>query len=154
MRLYKDGTFVEDRWLQVAEDAPLPRGGRIVVSLARWRAERTALLAPDFQIGLRLQPAEIVLGASDRLDRLALVTLPFPKFTDGRAYSTARRLRETLGYGGELRATGDVLFDQMPLMLRAGFDAFEVSHAPTIRALEAGLLRAPLIAYQPPLPAA
>jgi len=54
-----------------------------------------------------------------------LITLHFPKFSDGRAYSQARLLRERLGYQGELRATGNVLQDQAPFMLRCGFDSFE-----------------------------
>ena len=57
--------------------------------------------------------------------RLRLIVLNFPKFSDGRAYSQARLLRGRLGYGGELRATGGVLQDQLPFMLRCGFDSFE-----------------------------
>lgn len=53
------------------------------------------------------------------------IELHFPKFTDGRAYSQARLLRERLGYTGELRATGVVLRDQLPFLLRCGFDSFE-----------------------------
>jgi uncharacterized protein (DUF934 family) len=54
------------------------------------------------------------------------VALQFPKFRDGRAYSQARLLRETYGFRGTLRATGDVLRDQFHFLLRAGFDSFEV----------------------------
>jgi uncharacterized protein (DUF934 family) len=61
------------------------------------------------------------------LDRLALVALVFPTFKDGRAYSQARMLRERHDYRGELRATGQVLRDQLMFLHRAGFDAFEVS---------------------------
>ena len=50
----------------------------------------------------------------------------FPKFRDGRAYSQARLLRETYGFRGTLRATGDVLRDQFHFLVRAGFDSFEV----------------------------
>ena len=57
--------------------------------------------------------------------RLRLIVLEFPKFSDGRAYSQARLLRGRLGYRGELRATGSVLQDQLPFMLRCGFDSFE-----------------------------
>ena len=59
------------------------------------------------------------------LDRLALVALEFPSFKDGRAYSQARVLREQYGFHGELRATGNVLRDQLPFMVRCGFDSFE-----------------------------
>ena len=59
------------------------------------------------------------------LDDIERIDLDFPKFTDGRAYTQARLLRERLGYAGELRATGGVLQDQLPFMLRCGFDSFE-----------------------------
>jgi uncharacterized protein (DUF934 family) len=57
------------------------------------------------------------------LDRLALIEISFPKFRDGRGYSSARILREA-GYTGELRAAGDVLVDQILPMRRCGFDSF------------------------------
>ena len=66
-----------------------------------------------------------------------MVALDFPAFTDGRAYSTARLLRERHGYLGELRAVGDVLLDQIPFMLRCGFDAFEVAQNVTLEQIEA-----------------
>jgi uncharacterized protein (DUF934 family) len=49
--------------------------------------------------------------------------LNFPKWTDGRAYTQAHILRKRFRFGGEIRATGDVLVDMMPLMARTGFDA-------------------------------
>jgi len=56
------------------------------------------------------------------LEGVARIDLSFPKFTDGRAYSQAFLLRRRLGFKGELRATGDVLVDQLQLMQRSGFD--------------------------------
>jgi len=57
------------------------------------------------------------------LSGLTRIDLCFPKFTDGRAYSQAYLLRRRLGFVGELRATGDVLLDQLLLMQRNGFDS-------------------------------
>ncbi|MBK7507639.1 MAG: DUF934 domain-containing protein [Comamonadaceae bacterium] len=54
---------------------------------------------------------------------VARIDLHFPKFTDGRAYSQAFLLRRRLGFRGEIRATGDVLIDQLVQMQRSGFDA-------------------------------
>ena len=71
------------------------------------------------------------------LDRLRLVIVHFPAFTDGRGYSAARILREA-GYEGELRASGDVLVDQIRYMRRCGFDSF----APDARLDEAAVERA------------
>ena len=74
---------------------------------------------------LTLANTDDVLQLGDRLHGVKLVVLNFPKFTDGRAYSQARLLRERLGYQGGLRATGAVFLDQLPFMLRCGFDSFE-----------------------------
>ncbi len=77
------------------------------------------------------------------------MALAFAKFADGRAFSYARLLRDRYGFNGELRAIGDVLIDEIPLMLRCGFDSFDVTNAPTLKALEAGRLPGPPIHYQP-----
>jgi len=61
-------------------------------------------------------PRTLDLAGVERID------LNFPKFTDGRAYSQAFLLRRRLGFKGELRATGDVLIDQLVQMQRSGFD--------------------------------
>jgi uncharacterized protein (DUF934 family) len=53
-----------------------------------------------------------------------LVALAFPKFRDGRAFTSATLLRQRLGFKGEIRAVGDVLREQAGFMLRCGFDAF------------------------------
>ena len=74
---------------------------------------------------LTLANTEDVLQLGARFDGVKLIVLNFPKFTDGRAYSQARLLRERLGYRGELRATGAVFLDQLPFLLRCGFDSFE-----------------------------
>jgi uncharacterized protein (DUF934 family) len=65
-----------------------------------------------------------VLKLGKRLEGIKLIVLDFPKFTDGRAYTQARLLRERLGYTGELRASGAVYVDQLPFLLRCGFDSF------------------------------
>ncbi|MDR3454708.1 MAG: DUF934 domain-containing protein [Rhodoferax sp.] len=62
-------------------------------------------------------PRELKLDGIERID------LNFPKFTDGRAFSQAFLLRRRLGFKGEIRATGDVLIDQLVQMYRSGFDS-------------------------------
>ena len=57
------------------------------------------------------------------LPRYAVIALVFPKWVDGRAYSQARLLRSRFGFTGEIRATGEVLADMVPLLARTGFDA-------------------------------
>ena len=63
------------------------------------------------------------IAASGALQGVARVELNFPKFTDGRAFSQARLRRQRLGYQGEIRATGDVLIDQLVQMQRTGFSS-------------------------------
>lgn len=72
---------------------------------------------------VRIEPGEDARELLPHLGRLSLVEVNFPAFGDGRGYSAARVLREA-GYAGELRAVGDVLPDQLPLMRRCGFDSF------------------------------
>ena len=60
-----------------------------------------------------------------------MVALAFPKFRDGRAYTSARLLRERFGFKGEVRAVGDVLREQAGFMVRCGFDAFEPADGST-----------------------
>lgn len=77
--------------------------------------------APEGQNVLELandaDPRDFSLAGVDRVD------LHFPKFTDGRAFSQAFLLRRRLGFTGEIRATGDVLADQLQQMARSGFSA-------------------------------
>lgn len=86
------------------------------------------LLAPEAHPLAGHEPGVLQLpnDADPRLADLAGVTrveLHFPKFTDGRAFSQAFLLRRRLGFQGEIRATGDVLADQVAQMQRAGFDS-------------------------------
>jgi len=87
---------------------------------------------------VRIEAGEDARVLLPHLDRLALVEVSFPKFRDGRGYSSARILREA-GYVGELRAQGDVLVDQIPLMKRCGFDSF-APEAPVDEAVLAAVL--------------
>ena len=67
-----------------------------------------------------------VLALAERVAAAPLLVLHFPKWTDGRAYSQATLLRTRLGYAGEIRATGDVLVDMLPLLRRCGFSSVQL----------------------------
>jgi phosphoadenosine phosphosulfate reductase len=120
-----------------------------IVSKTRWLAERDGLAGRNAPLGLLIAAGEGVDDIAPDLARFALVALDFPKFSDGRAFSTARLLREKHGYAGELRAVGNVLSDQIPYMRRVGFDTFEVTHGPTRRALIEGRIAEVTLHYQP-----
>lgn len=72
---------------------------------------------------VRLEPDDDARRLIPHLGRLSLIEVAFPKYRDGRGYSSARILRAA-GYIGELRAQGDVLVDQIAFMRRCGFDSF------------------------------
>jgi uncharacterized protein (DUF934 family) len=57
------------------------------------------------------------------LDGVVRIDLHFPNFTDGRAFSQAYLLRRRRGFAGDIRATGDVLIDQLVQMQRTGFSS-------------------------------
>ncbi len=82
-----------------------------------------AFLGQSNATAVRIEAGDDARLLIPHLDRLALIEVSFPKFRDGRGYSAGRILREA-GYTGELRAEGDVLVDQIPLMRRCGFDSF------------------------------
>jgi uncharacterized protein (DUF934 family) len=149
MALWRREGFVEDIWTNLADGEAAPPAGAIIVSAQRWRAEREALSA-------RADPVSVAIEAGkDAIEHLReaadrpLVVLVFAKFSDGRAFSYAEMLRERFGFNGELRAGGDVLLDEIPLMLRCGFDSFEVTNEPTLRNLKRGHLPGVSLYYQP-----
>jgi uncharacterized protein (DUF934 family) len=85
---------------------------KIITAQEHHSVESPALLV----LANDVDPRTLDLNGVNRID------LVFPKFTDGRAYSQAFLLRRRLGFAGELRATGDVLIDQLVQMQRTGFD--------------------------------
>ncbi len=148
MRLYKNGAFVDDQWRVLADDEA-SGDGPVLFSLAAWLALGDKRSGINTQVGVRLEGGEMVDALLPDLDKLSLIALSFPKFGDGRAFSKASMLRGQCGFKGEIRAVGDVLWDQLQLMRRCGFDAFAIENEPTIRALESG--KSPFMTefYQP-----
>src|SRR5580658_7276456 len=126
MPLVENGKLVDDRYSRVADDAPLPARVPVIVSAKRFLAEADTLVRRDGSLGVLWPNDRRAAELKPWLGHLALIALQFPKFRDGRAYSQARQLRETLGFRGTLRATGDILRDQFHFLVRAGFDSFEV----------------------------
>jgi uncharacterized protein (DUF934 family) len=125
MPLLKNNAFVADEWVKLADDAPLPDGGRVAVSLTRLVRDWDQLADFTGLLGLELVNSERTDELEPYLPQLTLVILNFPAFTDGRAYSQARELR-LQGYRGELRAQGNLLPDQFQYLNQVGFDSFLV----------------------------
>jgi len=150
MNVFSNGQIIDDPWVYVADDQDVPEAGAVIVSLERWRSKSASLAGRTDPVGVSVEPDDAFNDSNDRLKELSLVSVSFPKFTDGRSYSLARILRDQHGFKGEIRARGDVLSDQIPLMMRCGITVFEVSHAPTLEALKAGTLPGINHTYQSP----
>lgn len=126
MPLVKGGQVVDDRYLRILDDAPIPADGPVLIPAERFLADAQELTARNAETGVIWPNNRDIDELAPYLDQLSVVALVFPTFKDGRAYSQARILREQYGYRGEMRATGQVLRDQFVFMLRAGFDSLEV----------------------------
>ncbi len=127
MPLLKEGQLAEDKWVRVADDADIADETAVVVSLERWLSEAAVLRQRNAPVAVALSNDQSPSAIQSDLDSIDAVFLTFPAYTDGRAYSQARLLRQRYGYKGEIRATGNVLRDQYAFMQRCGFDAFEVA---------------------------
>jgi phosphoadenosine phosphosulfate reductase len=147
--LFKDGAFIADPWRAFAEGDDVARVSYTHIPLPVFLANREAVLSNPHPIGLLVSPGEKVEDAAADLGRFSSVAISFPAFGDGRGYSTARLVVERYGFAGEVRAVGDVLADQIPLMRRCGINAFVVRNEPTRKALENGSLATVNLFYQP-----
>ena len=123
-------------WLRFRDDEPADEPS---VSLDAFVGQTNAS-------SVRVEAGEDVEDLLPHLDRVRLVEVDFPRFRDGRGFSTARILREA-GYAGEIKATGDVLVDLVFFMRRCGFDSFAPNVPLDREVLEASLARYPYV-YQ------
>ena len=144
-QLIKHGTAALDTWktLEIAEgetpeSVALPTGD-VIFPFAVWQARKTEIISCHKRIGLLIQPDERVEDIAADLDYFIVIAVNFPKFVDGRGYSTASLLRQRYKYQGELRAVGDVLHDQLFYMQRVGFDSYALKDGKNVAvAIEAG----------------
>lgn len=132
-----DGATTPETWSYIDDDAPL--NDAPIISLGRLKDQADALRARGGKLGVVLQAddpyktrgktsmGEDVHELAPYLDMLSLVSIAFPIYRNGRGYSAARVLRQELNFTGELRASGDVLYDQWAMMNRCGINAFELA---------------------------
>lgn len=148
-RLWTREGFRDDGWRHGEGPEALDGNDGVILPLAVWKTldEETRAAHRD-RLGVMLAPGETLDEIVGALGELPLVALAFPAFNDGRSFSKAELLRTRHGYRGTIRATGQVLIDQIPLMLRTGFDAFEVSHPTTLARLEEGRVGGLPLHYQ------
>ena len=147
--LFKDGAFIADPFRPWAEGDDPATVRYTHIPAAVFLANSAAVLAYPHPNGLLVAPASKVEDFAANLSHFASIAISFPGFTDGRGYSNARLVVERYKFGGEVRAVGDVLMDQITLMHRCGINAFVVTHPATRTALETGHLTTVNLFYQP-----
>lgn len=124
--IIKNKQLVEDTFTEWQGEGDLPAANvDVIVSLATLTTH-PQLLERNGKLGVKVTGDTEPNVLLPFLDKLALIAVEFPKFSDGRGYSLARLLRERHHFKGELRAVGDVLRDQLFFLHRVGFDAFVV----------------------------
>ena len=123
MTLIHKRRITKDKWKKHSPHEDTSGEEQIIVALDtvckdpnRWR-ERT------YPWGLSVGGDSDLDTFSDWLEHISLLEIHIPKFTDGRGYSLAQQVRRT-GYSQELRASGDILQDQLAYLERCGFDSF------------------------------
>jgi uncharacterized protein (DUF934 family) len=149
-RLWTPDGFREDDWIH-AEDADALAGNqRVILPFAVFlELDDTTRAATADRVGVHVLPGEAVDVLLPFLSQVSMISLAFPAFNDGRSYSKAELLRSRYRYGGPIRASGDVLIDQIPLMIRTGFSEFEVSNETALARLVEGRVGGIPFHYQP-----
>ena len=134
-KLIKDGAIVENTWALLAKpeaDAAAVEvpAGQVIVPLSVWNAQKDQLQSrTDIGVWLDSDEGAELIGAD--ANRFPVIGVNFPLFMDGRAFSTARLLRERYGFTGELRAVGNFIRDQLCYLRRCGVNAFAFANPET-----------------------
>lgn len=126
-QLLKDNQIIDDSWLILDDSAETLPSGNILLSLEQWQQFSDQLSQHNGELGLWLEGNAEIDTVIDSLQQLSLIAIKFPKFVDGRGFSLARLLRERYNYNGELRAIGEFIRDQLYLLKRCGFNAFQLT---------------------------
>lgn len=113
-----DWTVIEDGRAEIGADER-----RVIVTLARWRAERAQLLEHHADVGVLVPNTADIEAVYPEIADRPLIALQFPTFADGRALSQAVVLRKRLRFQQELRAVGDIIRDLVFWLGRCGFDS-------------------------------
>ncbi len=135
-----DRMIVNNSIVHVAETeelttADLPHK-QISVPLNLWLEEKDAIKSRDGKVAVQIGVDEHPEDLADDLSDIDMIVLPFVNHVDGQSYSHAYKLRTRFGFKGEIRAIGDVKFDQLGFLTRVGCNAFEL---PETESLETAL---------------
>lgn len=149
-RLWTPTGFREDEWVHAESADALAGNGRFILPLQAFLGlDADVRRSAKERLGVQLLPGDELDKIAGLLDQLSLVALAFPAFNDGRSFSKGELLRARYHFQGAVRATGQVLVDQLPHMLRLGFDEFEVTNPVLLKRLEEGRTGGLPLYYQP-----
>ena len=123
-KMLSHGAVTEDNWTVLQMPVETIPQGNILVPLKYWLEQSAELDGQAGLVGVWLDSDEEVEALADDLAQLPVVALNFPKFVDGRGFSSARLLRDRYDYKGEIRAIGNVIQDQLFMLQRCGFSQF------------------------------
>ena len=124
-QILKDTQVVSDNWILLDENAESILAGDILLSYQQWQNLADYLSNHSGRIGIWLEGHAEIEQIIEPLLNLPLIAINFPKFADGRGFSAARLIKERYNYAGELRAIGGFIRDQLYLLNRCGFNAFQ-----------------------------
>ena len=120
-----DNDFIHIAETEELTLADLP-AGNVSVPLNLWLENKAEIKARDGLTAVQIAADETAEELADDLNDIDIVVLPFVSYVDGRSYSHAFKLRTRFDYKGQIRAIGEVLFDQLDFLTRSGCDAFEL----------------------------
>lgn len=126
MLLLKNGKVIENPWLTIEKDLPSPLPQQPIILSYSLLSSLQNLNDITQPIGVLFPCEQDIDDLFPYLTKLTLISLTFPTFKDGRAFSQARKIREQLRFTRELRATGQIIPDQYQFLIRTGFSTVEV----------------------------
>ncbi|MTI09038.1 DUF934 domain-containing protein [Curvivirga aplysinae] len=129
MPLIKNGTEIENEWNSLAEGEKFDGQPNTLLSLQEFHNNYETIKDSNSIVGVALTVDDEVDSLEGKLDQVALVTVHFPSFADGRGFSQARLVRERFAFTGEIRAVGHIIRDQYLYLVRSGVDSVDADRA-------------------------
>jgi uncharacterized protein (DUF934 family) len=125
MPLMRNDSFVENSYRLIADDEAIPASGDILVPLARLEEAEGRLTSSQGRLGIHVPNTVKPASLTPLFNEVALISVAFPAFNDGRGFSIARRLRRNV-FNGTLRSTGPLIADQYAYAKACGFDEIDL----------------------------
>lgn len=141
---------IKDDWVRYERSRCMGVARRLLVSRRDLEKYPGYFQRARFELGLDLEPADEIADIADWLPRLVLVCLNFSAFSDGRAFSQAKLLRERFAYRDDIRACGEVVRDQLSFMQRCGINQFMLAGSENVEKSLAAFADIS-VSYQPEL---